>query len=154
MRENGRGFLFSVEGDPEWAANTASMLEETEEPDLHLYFAVFSSPVQRELAMNFDGRELAGWLYMFRPRISPDFIYIDGPELDAQARLTFSPLLYFSPLEFHRKTTMIIDGRHETVAFYREMLKFYQPEIVEAGDSTIFNVDPANAITRILEKSN
>ena len=78
--------------------------------------------------------------YTNRPIIPVDFIYLDGPELTDQIKITYDPIDY-EPL-FRKGFTMIVDGRHETVEFLQKHLKRdYTVRNIDGIDSALFELN-------------
>ena len=98
-------------------------------------YNVWHSPVERIYKHN-------TWCFRYtnRPVIPVDFIYLDGPELTDQIKVTYDPIDY-EPL-FRKGFTMIVDGRHETVEFLRKHLKRdYIVRNIDGIDSTLFELN-------------
>ena len=117
--------FYSFENDWHWYSENLSF-------DV---FALRFSPVQRIYKHN-------TWCYRYtnRPITPVDFIYLDGPELTDQIKVTYDPIDY-EPL-FRKGFTMIVDGRHETVEFLRKHLKRdYIVRNIDGIDSTLFELN-------------
>lgn len=118
--------LTSLENDIEWY--------EINEEWLFNKSIIEFCPIERKLINN-------QWTFRYtnRPIGMIDFIYLDGPELTDQIRITSDPLDY-EPF-FTKNFSMIIDGRHETVQFLSQNFKKkYKITPIEGIDSTLFEL--------------
>jgi len=118
------GKLHSLESNIDWY-----------QINLDMWRAIQHSPVERIYKHN-------TWCFRYtnRPVIPVDFIYLDGPELTDQIKVTYDPIDY-EPL-FRKGFTMIVDGRHETVEFLRKHLKRnYTIRNIDGIDSALFELN-------------
>jgi hypothetical protein len=108
LAENGKGHLWSVEGDEMWADATRRALPRSLEPVVSL----LHSPVRE------DDRDVAGWSYATLPDVDPDFVYLDGPVLTNERPIAFDPL----DLEhrFRPGFVMVVDGRRINSRYLRD----------------------------------
>lgn len=110
-RRNGRGHVWSVESDREWAAITQNAMPPAL-VDLVTLVATQAVPADREVP---------GWVHEHVPDIEPDLLYLDGPPLTSERAVAFDPIDLES--RFQPGFVMVVDGRLRNARYLRRYLK-------------------------------
>lgn len=117
MVENNHGFLFSVEDQPDWAMDVARTFKTKMFKDYGHHLRVVST--RKYSSQVFDTE---GWHYHDCPKVVPDMIYLDGPELTTGGDVTLSPAKYLISRPKGHIIRMYIDGREASVEYYKSPL--------------------------------
>jgi Methyltransferase domain len=117
LARNGSGTLTSVDANRDWLEATRDALP----VDLHPYVTLVYAPLEVTKAY-----PEACHQYLFTPTVTPNLIYIDGPDPHDVPNWTGKPIAA-DPLPIESRlpagTVMIIDARLENVSFLRRHLK-------------------------------
>lgn len=109
LRDNGWGHLHSVESEYVWHKDLLHSFPESLPISLVYSPVIWSSYFEQE-----------GWHYTHWPRVAPDILYMDGPELKSQQEITLTPIHYLMNRNRRSGFTMYVDGRIETVKYYEK----------------------------------
>jgi len=102
--------LLSMESEPIWLLNTAKSMPWDLWPNLQLIFAPCAMDENEGLAV-----------YNCVPTDKISFLYLDGPELTDNVKITYNPIIW--ERVFADNFYMVVDGRPETVNFLEKHLK-------------------------------
>lgn len=112
LKDNGSGFLYSLDSDPDWAKVTSQCIPSS----LKSFCEIQYSPAietQFEIVSVFRHTNV--------PQINCDMLYLDGPSLNSKTQVTIDPLDIEH--KFSSAFFMIVDGRRINVDFLRKYLK-------------------------------
>ncbi len=112
------GHVYSVDADPYWAA----VAQETIPEHLRSVCDIFYSPL-REV----EHQGTPAFQHATIPDVTPDFLYIDGPALTHDRRVTVDVL----DLQQHlpKGCFIVIDGRWQTAMFLKRHIKRRQASV-------------------------
>jgi len=113
LKRNQLGYLYSVDGDEEWAKSTGDSMPTV----LRSYHEVRYHEVIR---VDFPG-QLWGLRHVGLPDLIPNMVYLDGPEGVGERRPAID-LLDMEP-RFPHDFFLVIDDRKENTTFLREHFK-------------------------------
>ena len=109
MKENGMGHCYSFESEEYWAKENSRFMP----ADLKKYCEIRHSPV---VVTEYNG--IPVFKYTDIPKLKPDFVYLDGPALNENVKVTVNPL----DLDF---SYLVIDGRYDNMMFLKKHLRDY-----------------------------
>lgn len=117
LHDNGAGRLYSVDAVEYWAQVTWDLMPK------HLQ-AITTSSATDMVAADFNGQRAMRHANV--PDVSPDFIFLDGPDFQDFGRLSAISAAC-DPVDLESRFApgfcMVVDGRVENVAFLRKHLK-------------------------------
>ncbi len=105
--------LWSFDNEREWLWETQKMISKDVEHIVSLHFAM-------PYIVYFDKTPTFQYFWGDAVAITPDFIYLDGPELTKDIKITADPLYYEHKM--YPGSTIIVDGREENVEFLKKHL--------------------------------
>lgn len=163
----GEGEMLSIEGYDKWRAHTESHLTEAEREFVELR-EMHPEVVTRCLKINKDGADIwysiqegndveqgiVGLVYPELQQLSPDLIYLDGPDPNsvtgyADPKGAVYPAIVFDPLEMEdhlpAQTTIVVDGRpSNTMVLHNNFRTKWQAEILGRQKCTVLRRQAAS----------
>lgn len=107
-----RGFLYSVDADPQWAAIAKGSIPGHLQKICNLSY----SPL-----IEVEHNGTPGYQHEIVPDVIPDFLYLDGPGLTAEREVAVDVLILEE--KFPREFFMVVDGRTKNTLFLKQHLK-------------------------------